>query len=275
MKRTVTWDASHSEIRDIYEVYREFLSGEKLDVGRRIPDISMPTVVDRTEYLRLRSLGKQVLHVGCLDHPEIILEKAAKGTWLHNIVSGAADFCMGIDVNRQALEVARRRLGVDNIQLLDLSQPLQRSVLEHFRQVSWDLILCPETLEHVTNHEQFLRNLRSLARENTTLVITGPNAFSLDNFIGTCRGFEAVNTDHKYWFTFYTLSRALAANKWHARRLIYYDQDRDGLWRRLLHRAARRLSRAFSDGLIIEATPAEQVAQVTCNNHNSYRTQAI
>jgi hypothetical protein len=89
------------------------------------------------------------------------------------------------------------------------------------------LILCPEALEHITNHEQFFQNLSSLPQGNTTFVITGPNAFSLDNFGSTFRRFESVNTDHKYWFTFYTLSPTLAATGWQAHRLIHYGRSRD------------------------------------------------
>lgn len=246
--------------RNIYEVYGDFLSGEKLDVGRRFHDLSMPPAVERTAYLRRRCVGKRVLHIGCLDHQEVILEKATNGTWLHSIISSTSELCLGIDVNFSACELVRRELGIENIQLLDLSKPMQNKELDYLRQVPWDLILCPETLEHITNHAQFLQNLRSLSSRNTTLVITGPNAFSVDNFINTLRGFEAINSDHKYWFTFYTLSRTLAANGWQARCLIYYEHPRDRLWEHIIQRLATRISRAFSDGLIIEATSSAQSA---------------
>ena len=67
---------------------------------------------------------KKVLHIGCLDHPETILEKVEKGTWLHRIVSDASALCLGIDIDLKGLHVARRKLRVDNIQLLDLTKPL-------------------------------------------------------------------------------------------------------------------------------------------------------
>jgi N-acetyl-beta-hexosaminidase len=37
---------------DIYSAYRDFLSGTKLDVGRRFHDLSIPKVVDRIEHLK-------------------------------------------------------------------------------------------------------------------------------------------------------------------------------------------------------------------------------
>src|SRR6266478_7883765 len=162
---------------DIYSVYGDFLSGEKLDVGRRFHDLSVPTIVDRIEYLRRRCTGKKVLHIGCLDHPEMIVERVKNGTWLHGIISSVADLCVGLDVNQSGHDLVRRELGIENIQLLDLSKSVNENDLTPLRQTQWDLILCPEIVEHITNHQQFLQNLRSLSQLGTTLIVTVPNAF--------------------------------------------------------------------------------------------------
>jgi hypothetical protein len=242
---------------DIYELYKDFLSGKKLDVSRRFADVSMPEIVRRTDYLRQRCIGKKVLHIGCLDHYEIIPERIRTKTWLHGIVSDVSELCLGIDVDRTSYCLIRREFGVQNVQLLDLSKPMEEEKICSIRQIRWDLILCPEVLEHTTNHQQFLQNLAFLAHHNTVLIITGPNAFQFSNFINTLRRFEDVNSDHKYWFSFYTMSRMLAANGWRPWRLIYYDNPKGRLWIRVLCELAKQMSRAFSDGLIIEATPSE------------------
>jgi 2-polyprenyl-3-methyl-5-hydroxy-6-metoxy-1,4-benzoquinol methylase len=238
---------------DIYETYADFLSGKRLDVGRRFHNLSMPTIADRIEYLRRRCTGKKVLHIGCLDHPEVILERIKNETWLHGIISEVSEQCIGIDINDTSYHIVHRELCIDNIQLIDLSKSLKENDVSHLRKVKWDLILCAEILEHVTNHQQLLQNLHSLSQFNTMIIITGPNAFGFENFINTLRGFETVNSDHKYWFTFYTMSRMLVANGWKPHRLIYYDHPKGKLWLRLLCQLAIRISRAFSEGLIIEA----------------------
>jgi hypothetical protein len=238
---------------DIYSVYGDFLSGEKLDVGRRFHDLSVPTIADRIEYLRRRCTGKKVLHIGCLDHPEIIVERVKNGTWLHGIISSVADLCVGLDVNHSGHDLVRRELGVENIQLLDLSRSVNENDLNPLRQTQWDLILCPEILEHITNHQQFLQNLRILSQSGTTLIVTVPNAFKFGNFVNGLRGFESINSDHKYWFTFYTLSRTLSASGWRPGRLIYYNDSKGMHWLDILSRMATWCSRVFCDGLIIEA----------------------
>jgi 2-polyprenyl-3-methyl-5-hydroxy-6-metoxy-1,4-benzoquinol methylase len=244
--------------KDIYEIYGDFLSGQKLDVGRRFYDLSRPTIVERIDYLRRRCVGKRVLHIGCLDHPDLICERVDNGTWLHSIISNVSALCIGIDIDSSAYELVRTQLGIENVQLLDLSRSLQRKQLSYLREAQWDLILCPETLEHITNHQQFLQNLRNLSCSNTTLIVTVPNAFGIDNFLYTLRRFECINSDHKYWFTSYTLSRTLANHGWKPHQLIYYEYPQSKLWQHLIHRLATRLSRAFSNGLIIEATPSAE-----------------
>ncbi len=239
---------------EIYSVYRDFLSGKKLDMGRRFHDLSAPIIVDRIEYLRRRCMRKKVLHIGCLDHPEIIPERVNNGTWLHGIISNVSEYCAGIDIDSLAYDIVRRKLGIEKIELLDLSEPLEEKDLSRLRRTHWDLIICPEILEHITNHQLLLQNLRLLSDADTTLIITGPNAFQFGNFLNALRGFESINSDHKYWFTFYTLSRMLTANEWEPRQLIYYNRPRPEVrWMNILSRLASRMSRVFCDGLIIEA----------------------
>src|SRR5262249_467485 len=187
---------------DIYSAYGGFLSGSELDVGRRFYDLSVPTIGDRIEYLRRRCTGKKVLHIGCLDYPEMIVKRVKDGTWLHGIISSVADLCVGLDVNHSGHDLVRQELGIENIQLLDLSRPLGQNDLISLRKTQWDLILCPEVLEHITNHQQFLQNLRSISCCGTTLIVTVSNAFKFGNFVNALRGFESINSDHKYWFTF-------------------------------------------------------------------------
>jgi len=246
---------------DIYNVYGDFLSGRKLDVGRRFRDLSSPTSVNRIDYLHQICRGKKVLHIGCLDHPEILLKRLEDGTWLHGILSKVSDFCLGIDVNKSGCDYVQRELGVRNIQLLDLSKPVDSSEISRLRRLAWDLILCPEVLEHITNHQQFLDNVWQISNRGTSLITTVPNAFAFENFVNAFRRFESVNSDHRYSFTFYTLSRLLAAHGWNTSRIIYYSNPKNKLWLRLMCQLSVCRSRVFSDGIIIEARPSKAFSQ--------------
>jgi hypothetical protein len=41
------------------------------------------------------------------------------------------------------------------------------------------------------------------------LLVSGPHAFSFQNFMFMLKNQECVNTDHRYWFTVYTLAKIL------------------------------------------------------------------
>jgi 2-polyprenyl-3-methyl-5-hydroxy-6-metoxy-1,4-benzoquinol methylase len=245
----------------IYEVYGDFLSGKRLHVGWRFKDLSVPAIADRMAYIRAICRGKKVLHIGCLDHEEILFSKVKNKSWLHGIVTEAAELCVGVDVNHAAYDRVRRELGLDNIRLLDLSQDSRSDDLESLTKVDWDLILCPEILEHITNHRQFLENLYNIASPATKLIITVPNAFSVANFINTLRRFEAVNSDHRYWFTSYTLCHLLVDHGWRPSEIIYYGNHKSRFWLRMSCRLAGRLSRGFADGLIVAAEKAVTIEE--------------
>lgn len=88
-------------------------------------------------------------------------------------------------------------------------------------------------MEHVDNPVQFLeevnKNYQGIADK---IIITVPNAFSVFNFITALSGREANNTDHRYFFTPYTLCKVvymagmmpeeiMFAEKWGGRRAIW------------------------------------------------------
>ncbi len=73
----------------------------------------------------------------------------------------------------------------------------------------YDLILAPETIEHVNNVEGILLGLLKCADANTIIVITAPNAFCelhmLRNKVVDGAFIEVVHPDHNCWYSPYTL----------------------------------------------------------------------
>ena len=74
----------------------------------------------------------------------------------------------------------------------------------------WHYAVFGEILEHVDDPVLFLRSAFSNYRESIDqVVITVPNAFAWRNFQNACQGVEQINTDHRYWFTPYTLCKVM------------------------------------------------------------------
>ena len=68
----------------------------------------------------------------------------------------------------------------------------------------FDLCLLADVVEHVGDVVSFLREMRRYRFDE--LVVVTPNLFRLRNFWSAG---EVVNTDHRYWFSPYTLSKVL------------------------------------------------------------------
>lgn len=179
----------------------------------------------RPDYLLELFSGKKVIHLGCTDHTEIIQRKMDTGQYLHSLISYVSEKCIGIDINQEALEYIRSR-GIRNVMEADITQPGISEILEsHF-----DYILLGEMLEHIENPVDFLKDIvANYGSHIDNFVITVPNAFGLP-FLANAysQGREALNPDHKYWFTPYTIMKVVhqAGLKVHEVQMCLYENSK-------------------------------------------------
>jgi hypothetical protein len=127
-----------------------------------IPDT---TVVDRPHYIVEKCRGKKVLDIG---------GSGPMSQWLKNIASTTT-------VDRQDADICL------NVERDDLPQG------------EYDIILCGEILEHLSNAGAFLDKLH---KYNLPIIITVPNAFGNNR---ARVGIENVNKEHVAWYSYYTL----------------------------------------------------------------------
>ncbi len=150
--------------------------------------------------------NRTVLHLGCTDHIEIIDNKLRSGLYLHKQLTRVTSKCLGIDINKEAVEHLKKN-GINNVILRDITQP---NIIE-IKDEKWDFLLMAEVLEHIDNPVEFLKVIMKNYGSNIeSLIITVPNAFGLihmGNVLNT--GTEVINSDHKYWFTPYTLWKVI------------------------------------------------------------------
>jgi SAM-dependent methyltransferase len=165
---------------------------------------------DRVSFLVDLCRGKRVIDLGFADHLELIDSKSHDATWLHGELSAVAQRCLGVDISEAGVERARK-LGFDDVLRVDITlDPI--SMLE---SDTWDLLVLGEVLEHVDDPVAFLSAARArYGSQVGRLVITVPNAFSARNVLGAMRGREIVNSDHRFWFTPYTLAKVVTEAGW-------------------------------------------------------------
>lgn len=181
-------------LRGLGEMARYLDGAELTDVGLfAFPGPHDNEIIGRNDLLARLCSGKSVLHVGCADHVEIIARRRADGTYLHDVLLGCSREVVGVDTNSEALNVMRS-LGIKDVYTPD-KLPAR----------SWDVVLVPDVIEHVGNVAQFLADLGEIHADQ--FVFTTPNVFALSN--RKRFSVEANNSDHRYWFSPYTLARTL------------------------------------------------------------------
>lgn len=202
-------------------------SEEALDyfAGRRFSNawlFAVPAqkrLVQRNRRLAELARGKSVLHLGCADHLELIAKKMREGQYLHKLLQGAARSLIGVDVSPEGVE-AMRSLGFQNI-YLPAQAPLG----------PYDLLIASDVIEHVPDVDLFLRDLMRYAFDR--IVVTTPNAYRRLNR-RQYRG-ELINTDHRYWFSPFTLAKVLAGAGYAIEAVEFTDRpSRFNLYRNMM-----------------------------------------
>jgi hypothetical protein len=174
-----------------------FSAGVKMSLSR--PE---PAIVFRMEYIESLIAGRTIVHLGCADHVSSIEKKLRADKWFHKRLSERAKRCLGIDIDERGIE-AVHALGYRDAIRADL---LTDGLPDVMKNVEWDYMVLGEILEHQDNPVHFLRGIAAICRPWVKrFIISTPNAFRSQNFISALRHVENINSDHRYWFSPYTL----------------------------------------------------------------------
>ncbi len=153
-----------------------------------------------------------MLHIGFTDHRELIESKRIHDQWLHQRLMRAASRCLGVDIDADAVGWCRDALGIGDIHVHDV---IADPALPAITATRWDVAVLGEILEHVPNPAAFLAALRDKYGAHIgRLIVTVPNAFFLENFTSARRDVEFINTDHRYWFSPFTLAKVAHDAGW-------------------------------------------------------------
>lgn len=172
--------------------------------------IEKSTVTFRSEFLTEAVEGRRVIHVGCVDHLELIDEKVRRHQWLHQILCESAERCLGVDINVDGIDTIKR-MGWTDVVAGDITVP--SAFLDDADP--WDLLVLGEILEHVDNPVDFLAQVRAgWEGRCDRMIITVPNAFAWPTVRSVLRSREDINTDHRFWFTPFTAAKVATRAGW-------------------------------------------------------------
>lgn len=197
-----------------------YLKGEKFSDDYTF-NVSNQTVrASREEYIAQLVSDRYVIHLGFADHSTNISRKIDNGTWFHNILCHSAEKCIGIDINREAIDYVEKTHGISDVYYGDIT----KNDIDVIKTEKWDYLILGEVLEHIQNPIEFLEMIKENYGDSIDkIIITVPNAFYYRNFINNLSGIEQVNPDHKYWFTPYTLLKNVVSSGYDAEELVILD----------------------------------------------------
>ncbi|BCS88042.1 methyltransferase domain-containing protein [Pseudodesulfovibrio sediminis] len=202
---------------------RRFLNGKIFSSGCYFKLAGDFSERSRLTYLVNKVKGARVLHIGCVDHtPDKVKRKLERGVWLHKLLMDSASLCAGVDINEEGVNFLTDEMKLPDIYWGDILTDL----IPGINDKDWDFVVLGEILEHVDDPVSFMRTLRGRpGLENAKCIITVPNAFHYKNFKKALKQYEDINSDHRYWFTPYTLSKVLVMAGWEVED-VQLTQDR-------------------------------------------------
>jgi 2-polyprenyl-3-methyl-5-hydroxy-6-metoxy-1,4-benzoquinol methylase len=216
-------------------------------------------IIGRIELLEKLVSGKDIIHLGCADHLAVIKAKIANNSWLHERLCRKARSCVGVDIDSAGVDYMKTELGYENVFCADLL----KDDVSWIRERKWDYIVLGDILEHLDDPQIFLRTLKQKLSGNTGgMIITVPNAFALSNFCNILKRSECINTDHRYWFTPYTVAKVLTSAGYTVKSFSfcqYYDFPNASLKDKaknflFLDRFLLRMFPAFQNVLVMTAS---------------------
>ncbi|MGZ5254622.1 MAG: methyltransferase domain-containing protein, partial [Flavitalea sp.] len=183
-----------------------YLEGKKFSNGLNIKISEKEnSILNRIDFLAKVSENKTIVHIGFADHLPLIAGKIKNNTWLHKRLLDVSAECIGIDNDKKVVEYVQTELKIKDVYCLDIIKDPLPAEIQNKRI---DFLILGEVLEHIDNPVSFLSSLREKFTGITNqIIVTVPNAWELSNLKLLRSGYENLNSDHRYWFTPYTLAK--------------------------------------------------------------------
>ncbi len=158
----------------------------------------------RNHFLLKKTKNKSIIHLGFADHIPLIKKKINQKRWLHGLLIENSKKCVGLDINKEAVEYIKKEFSINNIYDIDIEKDNINPIINE----KFDYVLLGEIIEHINNPVSFLKTIHQKLKDKTEkIIITAPNVFNLETRRDIKRNVENINTDHRYWFSPFTLSK--------------------------------------------------------------------
>jgi len=161
-------------------------------------------LVQRVEFIKRACAGKKVLHLGCTNWP-YTQDAIDNEMLLHFELEKCTSGLYGFDFDQEGIDKLAET-GTKNLYRADLEK-LDEVPLD----VTFDVIVAGEMIEHLNNPGLFLKGIRRFMTADSRIIITTINAYSALRFVlygfrGNGGTNEMVHPDHVAYYSYRTLS---------------------------------------------------------------------
>jgi hypothetical protein len=231
--------ASNNLIMIIGPEIIKYLKGESFENSLRINiDRKKYEIVSREAVITEIIRNKNVVHIGCSDHIQIINSKLRTNTWLHKLITDNSNSCIGIDINKESIDFVKNELGYQNV----IHGNILTDDFEGLRNKDWDYAVFGEIIEHLDDPGIFLRTFREKYGENVKkFIVTVPSIYNIHQFSNMMNYTEIINSDHRFWFTPYTIAKLLVSAGYNPEKITYSNLQSLN-FRQLLIRKIKRMA---------------------------------
>ncbi|MDX1685587.1 MAG: methyltransferase domain-containing protein [Saprospiraceae bacterium] len=206
----------------------DYLRGNKFSNNFEFQAANDGDLVDRLEFLESLAKNRKVLHFGFTDHVPLIKSKYSKNEWLHKRLVDVSEKCVGIDIDDDAVQFVKEELSIQNVYALDI---LEDDIPKEILDEEWDYLILGEVLEHINDPVRFLEGIKRRLEANfKIIVITVPNAWDLNNLIRLPSNKELINSDHRFWFSPYTLAKVVTESGYSVRNVRHAQTYMPETW---------------------------------------------
>jgi len=197
----------------------KYLKGESFKSNLTVDlDRIKHDVISREVIITSIIKGKDVIHIGCSDHIQIINEKIRNNTRLHKLITENAGKSIGIDIDKESIDYVKKELGYQNVYSGNILKDDFKSITER----KWDYAVFGEIIEHLDNPVSFLEVFRNRYRSYVRkFIITVPNIYCINQYRNMMEFREKINSDHRFWFTPYTISKILVSAGFTPEKITY------------------------------------------------------
>jgi hypothetical protein len=184
-----------------------YISGEKFSNALTVEIKELFPDNKRVDLIKNLCIDKKVIHIGCVDHLPLIEEKISKKHWLHKLITEVSSETIGIDINKDGIEYLQNKLNIKNV----LHANIVVDDIPEIKKKKWDYMILGEIVEHVDNPIHFLNSIRERYKDVVgQIIITVPHILVKNRTnIMYKNSMELINTDHRYWFTPFTLTKVM------------------------------------------------------------------